>query len=83
MQGAPDARSRTRLQVGAEPAAPDVRIEMVPPAQQPQRTTTWVSPFANATFWPTGGSASSHPREQNADDAPPAASTAPRGADAV
>jgi len=82
-EGAAEARSRRRLQVGAEPAAPDVRIEMVPPAQQPQRSTTWVSPFANAMFWPSGGSASNDPREQNVDDAPHAASTMSRGADAV
>ncbi len=83
LEGAADARSRRRLQVGAEPAAPDIRIEMVSPAQQPQRSTTWVSPFANATFWPNSGSAANNPREQNADEAPGAASTVARGVDAV
>ena len=67
-EGAGGASSRRRLQVGSEPA-PDVRIEMVQPAQQPQRLTAWVSPFANATNWPSSGSAANAPREQNTDGA--------------
>ena len=85
MEGATDVPSRRRLQVGAEPA-PDVRIEMVQPAQQQQqqqRSTTWVSPFANATFWPSSGSATNAPREQNTDEAAHAAGFTRRGADAV
>ena len=44
----------------------DVRIEMVGPPQPSQpaapRTMTWVSPFANATFWADAGSGPNTPR---------------------
>ena len=61
--GQANAPARTHQQAGSEPAEEEVRIEMVQPLQPAQRTFTWVSPFANATFWPSNGSDANTPRD--------------------
>ena len=63
----------------------EIRIEMVSPPQSMQpsalRVVTWVSPFANATFWPAGGSGSNTP--QGGPSRAASGNTALRGDEAV